>query len=169
MDNPYKPGNQCHAKCKFFNSKYDFKICLEFPKPDCACGREEDPEFCPFVHTPPPIMNDVVKAMNLWDFPDGRRSTENMDLFPGRYEEMMWKKKHCIIVLGFRNEDYMSKWHSHSKIHIYRNDDFTEVQFWVEPNSSVCEDGEKHFNRVMARCKEIMEAWRWMGLKIMEG
>lgn len=171
MDDPYTPGRRCYSKCVFFNTKFDFKICFGHRIPGSACSRETDPKFCPFIHTPPPIMNDVVKALDLWDFPNG--DGENMDiflnLFPGQYEEKMWKRKHSIIVLGFRTKDYMRKWHIHSKIHIHRNEKFTELTFWVEHNSSVYEDGEEHFNRVMARCKEIMDAWEREGLKITEG
>ncbi len=168
MDNPYNPGRKCHSKCAFFNSKFDFKICFGHRNPGAACGRETDPNLCPFIHTPPPIMNDVVKAFDLWDFPDGDGSNETMDYYPGQVEEKMWEREHCIIVLGFRTEDRMGKWHIHPKIHIYRNEKFTEVTFWAEHNSSVHEDGEEHFNRVMARCEKIMDAWGREGLKIRE-
>ncbi len=166
MDDPYIPGRRCYAKCTFFNTKFDFKICFGHRNPGSACNREKNQKFCPFIHTPPPIMKDVIKALDLWDFPDGDGSNENMNLFPGQYEERIWRKKHCIIVLGFRDEKYVDKWHIHSKIHIHRNEKFTKVTFWAEHNSSVDEDGEEHFNRVMARCKEIMDAWEREGLKV---
>ena len=166
MDDPYILGRRCYSKCVFYNTKFDFKICFGHRNPGAGCGRETDPEICPFIHTPPPIMKGVVKAFDLWDFPDGDGSNETMDYYPGQVEEKMWKRKHCIIVLGFRTEDRMGKWHIHSKIHIHRDEKFTEVTFWAEHNSSVDEDGEEHFNRVIARCKEIMDAWEREGLKV---
>lgn len=169
MDNPYTPGRKCYSKCAFFNSKFDFKICFGHRNPGAGCSRETDPEFCSFIYTPPPIMNDVVRAFDLWDFPDEDGFNETMNLFPGQVEEKMWEREHCIVVLGFRTEDHTGKWHIHSKIHIHRDEKFTEVTFWAEHNSSLHEDGEEHFNRVMVRCKEITDAWEREGLKIKEG
>lgn len=169
MGNPYDPGAGCHFKCIFYNTKFDFKVCLGHRNPGTGCDRP-DPEGCPFIHTPPPIMKDMIRAMDLWDFPDGRGSNEDINIAPGRFEEMVYNQiakgsKRLILVLGLRDRTYI-KWFIHSKIHIEWDDKLISGSFWVEHNSSLDEDGSNTFLLVKSRCNDIRKAWRREGLKI---